>query len=94
MAHKDSERKVFSCEGNGYRAIELALIKGCTCWAHKSLIVFVDDNYALACRSPIVFPKFIKCEEYAFLFILFRMFEYAFLFMNACVLLECEKYVG
>ena len=36
MAHKDSERKVFSYKGNDRRAIELASVKGCAYWAHKT----------------------------------------------------------
>jgi len=35
--HKDSECKVFTYEGNGCRAIKLALVRWCACWACKSL---------------------------------------------------------
>ena len=37
----------------------VALIRGCAYWACKGLIVFVDDNYALARCSLIVFLTFI-----------------------------------
>jgi len=31
VAHKESTQKVLSNEGNGRRAIELALVRGCGC---------------------------------------------------------------
>ena len=31
VTHKISERKVFPYEGNGFKAIELALVRGCAC---------------------------------------------------------------
>jgi len=48
ITHKETEHKVLSYKGDGCRANELALVRGCACWAHKSLTVFIDDNCALA----------------------------------------------